>query len=346
MGEQEITVSIFCTVYNHEKYLRKCLDGFVSQKTDFKYEVIVHDDASTDLSPKIIEEYYKKYPDIFVPVIQKQNQCSQKIAIADDILFPLSKGKYIALCEGDDYWCNKYKLQKQYEYMENHSECLCCLHNTINHDVSGKKKDRLFNNWKDIHKMNESEIFFGWNVHTSSYFIRREYMQKPEFGKHFWSGDYVMLTWIFTKGSIVCLPQVMSVYNARIPSGITMQNLNSSLNKLAERTSARIEYLQNLRKNIPDSKYTNIINQRIQEDSFEVLRLQKMNQILLSTNKKDAISACKSITTDSRYKLFLKKQKGIKFFITLFKYHGYIVYSLWIFILRHYYKSGGNVKTN
>ena len=112
MKEKDIKLSIVCTAYNHEKYIRSALDGFVMQKTNFAFEAIVHDDASTDGTADIIREYAKKYPDIIVPIIQTENQHSKKVQITREIIFPMIKGKYIAFCEGDDYWTDPYKLQK------------------------------------------------------------------------------------------------------------------------------------------------------------------------------------------------------------------------------------------
>ena len=85
MKKNDVKVSVLCTAYNHEKFLRQCLDGFVMQKTNFKYEVIVHDDASTDGTKKIIEEYVKKYPELIKPIYQTQNQYSIDINIMDNI---------------------------------------------------------------------------------------------------------------------------------------------------------------------------------------------------------------------------------------------------------------------
>lgn len=119
-------VAIECLAYNHGSYIRQCLDGFVMQKTDFPFIAIVHDDASTDDTAKIIREYAQNYPDIIKPILETENQYSKKDgslgriikkAIPEDV-------KYIALCEGDDYWTDPYKLQKQINYMESHPECV------------------------------------------------------------------------------------------------------------------------------------------------------------------------------------------------------------------------------
>lgn len=135
--EEKVLVSVCCTAYNHAKYIRSCLDGFVNQKTDFKYEVIVHDDASTDNTANIIREYADKYPEIIKPIFQK-NQYSKGVPIYEKFIFPKCTGKYIAYCEGDDYWCNENKLQKQVDVLERNPEYVACVHQTKTLDLKRK----------------------------------------------------------------------------------------------------------------------------------------------------------------------------------------------------------------
>lgn len=115
-------VTIRCLVYNHEPYLRQCLDGFVMQKTNFPFEAIVHDDASTDRSAEIIREYAEKYPDIIKPIFETENQYSKRNGSIRRIMNEHTRGKYVALCEGDDYWIDPYKLQKQVDFLETHPD--------------------------------------------------------------------------------------------------------------------------------------------------------------------------------------------------------------------------------
>lgn len=126
--DKDVKVSVICTAYNHEKYIRKCLEGFVMQKTNFKFEVLINDDCSTDNTAKIIREFQEKYPDIIKPIYQTENQYSKGVDINGNILLPLAKGKYIAFCEGDDYWCDENKLQSQYDIMELNPDCKMCIH--------------------------------------------------------------------------------------------------------------------------------------------------------------------------------------------------------------------------
>ncbi len=170
--DKEVKVTVICVIYNQEKYLQKCLDGLAEQITNFSFEVILHDDASTDKSVEIIKKYCEQYDDIFFPILQKTNQYSKKIPFFSGLLNQ-AKGEYIALCEGDDYWCDPYKLQKQYDFMSEHSECSMCVHNTLIHDLNGGVPDSKFiNNGEcaDWWYLDEKQIYNYWIVHYSSYF--------------------------------------------------------------------------------------------------------------------------------------------------------------------------------
>lgn len=131
-------VSICCITYNHAKYIRDALDGFLMQKTTFPIEIIIHDDASTDGTADIIREYEAKYPDIIKPVYQTENQYSKGVRNFLTI-FPMAKGKYIAMCEGDDFWTDPKKLQIQYDFMESHPDYSLCMHGRYNLDYFNKR---------------------------------------------------------------------------------------------------------------------------------------------------------------------------------------------------------------
>ena len=125
-------VSIRCIAYNQKKYIKDTLEGFVQQKTTFKFEAIVHDDASTDGTAEIIKEYANKYPHIIKPIFETENQYSKHDGSLRKIMDEACKGKYIALCEGDDYWTDSYKLQKQIDFLENIPDyTMCCTNATI-----------------------------------------------------------------------------------------------------------------------------------------------------------------------------------------------------------------------
>lgn len=141
-------VSICCMVYNHEPYLRDCFEGFVMQKTNFSFEILVHDDASTDKSSDIIREYTAKYTDLFKPIYQTKNQYSQGKNPNRCYLFPRVQGKYIALCEGDDYWIDSYKLQKQVDFLENNPDYGLVHANYYIVDSNNIRKNKIDRTWK------------------------------------------------------------------------------------------------------------------------------------------------------------------------------------------------------
>ena len=122
-------VSIRCITYNHAPYIRQCLEGFVMQKTNFRFQAVVHDDASTDGTTEIVREYAEKYPDIIVPMYEEENRWSKHDGTLLTCMLPYLKGKYIAECEGDDYWTDPLKLQKQVDFMESHEDYSICIHN-------------------------------------------------------------------------------------------------------------------------------------------------------------------------------------------------------------------------
>ena len=117
-----VKVSILVLAFNHEAYIRRCLDGILMQKVRFPFEVLVHDDASKDGTPRIIQEYLSRYPGIIKPIFQTENKFSLGIPIGATFLYPIAQGDFIAECEGDDYWTDPNKLQEQVNFLESHPD--------------------------------------------------------------------------------------------------------------------------------------------------------------------------------------------------------------------------------
>jgi len=137
-------VSISCITYNQAAFICSCFDGFLSQITNFEFEILVHDDASTDGTKQIIEDYTAKYPNLFFPIYQSENQYSKGLrGIMVRFNFPRARGKYIALCEGDDYWIDPYKLQKQVDFLESNPD-YGLVHTSCQHTV--KKRQKIHQN--------------------------------------------------------------------------------------------------------------------------------------------------------------------------------------------------------
>lgn len=145
-------VSICCVTYNHAPFIRQCLDGFLMQQ-GVDYEILIHDDCSTDGTTEIIRGYAAKYPDIIKPLYEEENQfCKPGRESMDFYNYRRAKGKYIACCEGDDYWTDPLKLQKQVDFMEAHPEYSVCFHGVVVNDLRNGRR------WiPDYHLSNEED---------------------------------------------------------------------------------------------------------------------------------------------------------------------------------------------
>lgn len=136
-------VSIICITYNQEKFIKQTLEGFLKQETDFRFEVLVHDDASSDDTVSIVRDFTAAYPDIVKPIFEKRNQYSNSGWEFLNDMFYAAKGKYIAMCEGDDFWTDQSKLQKQIDYLESRPDYALCFHPVNVHYEDGDGENRI-----------------------------------------------------------------------------------------------------------------------------------------------------------------------------------------------------------
>lgn len=234
-NDNDVKVTVVCITYNHEKYIAEALDSFIRQKTNFKYQVYVGDDCSSDKTPEIILEYADKYPDIIVPFIREQNLGAERNLID---LCNHASSIYIAFCEGDDYWIDNNKLQKQYDYMEAHPELRACFHNTL----ILADEDWYFNDYYKPDKNGlrtipgsipnykkrefiDAPFYILWGpAHTSSMFFRWNYNIKiPEEFYDQGAGDHSIMMMQMGDGKIGYIDNIMSVYR-RSEAGVTMSN--------------------------------------------------------------------------------------------------------------------------
>lgn len=206
-------VSVICCAYNQEKYIEDALAGFVMQKTSFAFEVLISDDASTDKTAEIIRRYEKEYPDIIRAVYFPENQYSQGIS-PYLTLMKMVRGKYIALCEGDDYWISDDKLQKQFETLENHPECDMCAHRALLVRASDRKTIGAVEPRKDEGILSMEEVIAGGGnfIATNSLFCRTELQKNPPRFAAKYSFDYAAQMQGAIRGGIYYLSDTMSAY--------------------------------------------------------------------------------------------------------------------------------------
>lgn len=224
--EEPILVAIWCLVYNHEPYLRECLDGFVMQKTNFRFVAIVHEDVSKDGSAAIIREYEEKYPDIFRPIYETENQWSKPDGSLGRIMgaaIDATGAKYIAMCEGDDYWTDPYKLQKQVDFMESHPDYVACFHNAV---IDYGSSRRLFNSLNENHYPTTEDIIERkWFISTQTLLYRNLHLQCPEWGYKVINGDYLNELLLAKEGKFYYMDDVMAVYR-RFGQGVSVTLAN------------------------------------------------------------------------------------------------------------------------
>ena len=295
-------VSICCLVYNHERYLRDCLDGFFFQKTDFHYEIIIHDDASTDKSADIIKEYMTKFPNVITPIFQTENQYSKGKEIIANILFPQAKGKYIAYCEGDDYWIDPYKLQKQVEYMEHHPECSLTCHASQELYGNGKLVKRIpystdinmhfetiFNEWGDIPS---ASIVFNNKLYHRETHLR--------FAEGCPVGDGPLQIYLATIGHVHYFCNTMSIYRVNSIGSWSERN-RCNKEHLKQHQYKMISWAQRLYSILPSEKHQ-LIDMLILNKKFTLLMLDyNLPSILASSQYKQLY---KKLSMKSKISLF------------------------------------------
>jgi hypothetical protein len=201
-------VSVVSITYNHEAYIREALDGFIAQTTDFPVEIIVADDASTDATPAIIQEYADRHPHLFRPILRSENVGTH--ANLTDAL-SAARGKYLALCEGDDYWIDPMKLTKQVAFLDRHPETAVCFHPVWMIWTDGHARDWKFPVVQLRRNLSVETLISGNFIQTNSVVYRRlaRYDDIP--------ADVMPLDWYLhvrhaVHGDIAMLPETMAVY--------------------------------------------------------------------------------------------------------------------------------------
>ena len=232
-----VFVSILCLCYNHEKYIERCLEGFLKQKVNFNVEIIIHDDCSSDSSKKIIEEYKFKYPNVFRTVFECENQYKKGVNIENTILSKLIRGKYVMICESDDYWIDPFKIAFQVRALQFNDNCRFVSHATRNEDILGEKIGRIpkkfstgcYNREEVLPLLLENYMF-----HTTSFCFRAsdylDYCKNlPLFASNMSVGDYALALFFTNLGETVYLNKLMSAHVDQVPGSWTDKNRNKPL---------------------------------------------------------------------------------------------------------------------
>ncbi len=206
-------VSICCMTYNQESYIKDAINGFLCQKTNFDYEIIIHDDCSTDNTANIVKEYQEKYPELIKAILQKENQYSKGKNILNFCLAEAS-GEYIAICEGDDFWTDEYKLQKQIDILDANTQYSCCMHNVewLNCQTNISNKVEIYGADRVV---DTKQFLTGdrFPYNTCSLVIRKDLIQKmPDWVYACPVGDIPMQLYATMKGEMYFMKDYMATY--------------------------------------------------------------------------------------------------------------------------------------
>ena len=309
-NSNSIAVSIICNAYNHEPYIRDALESFVMQRTSFAFEVLVHDDASTDKTADIIREYEAKYPDIIKPIYQTENQYTK--GGVSRFQESRIKGKYVAFCEGDDYWTDPYKLQKQYDAMEAHPEVDICAHSAIKINAENKQQIAVIAPRNKDCIISTEDVIYGEGgfVATNSLFYRAElYSKNYEFRKIL-RLDYTLQILGSLRGGMLYLSDYMSAYRYMVPGSWTCNYVKDE-----KKQDALFEKKQKMLDSLNGEtvyKYDNIIKKRMLKN--EAARLIEKNKIKEVLNRK-----YRTVLKDYSYiiRLKLRLKAYFPFLVTL-----------------------------
>lgn len=269
-------VTVLCITYNQVDYIRDCLEGIVSQKTNFAFTAVIHDDASTDGTTEIVREYAEMYPDIIFPIIETENQFSKGVFFSSNWLKSIKWGKYIACCEGDDYWMDSCKLQKQYDFMEAHPDYSLCLHNAIINDFRYKIDYLSEPNSADKDKSCEEIILEGGGKinPTSSFFIRTS-CEWPPISHNCSANDHFELIKLASRGKVRWFSKPMSVYRWGVKGSWTDRYNHLDTSQVQKYVESCIEALM-ICDNATNNIYHDYIKRRA---SIESLKLSIATQM-------------------------------------------------------------------
>lgn len=245
-------VSIICITYNHAQYITDAIDGFLKQETRFPFEIIIHDDASTDETPAIIKRYQAEYPDLIKPIFQSVNQTStiKNNALLQIILTAGShaKGNYIAYCDGDDYWIDTLKLQHQIDAMQQHPECDMSFHPVFYEYAHTSQSRKIVSQHADHDQLFKTPNLIlgaaGFCPTTSFVFRKSVFDAIPNWLYEAPCTDYFLQILSSLRGGAIYLNRIMAVYRV-FSSG-------SWTNKMQHDEKLAYDYFTNMQQSLND----------------------------------------------------------------------------------------------
>lgn len=266
-------VSVTIISYNHEKFIESAINGALAQITDFSIEIIIYDDASLDGTQEIIKKYAQKYPGIIVPLLQEENQwLEKKVNGTVVIAWPSAKGKYIAWLEGDDFWTDPLKLQKQVDFLESHEEYVACFTGaTILNEMEGTSFD-FMKYFEEGDVSLEKIIEIGGSIYpTSSFVFRNNVINKDllDYLLEYLAGDTTLIIAAGMSGKVFFLNENTTVYRRWV--GGLYSSVSKDPRAIARWKQERLNGFKKLR-GITGGNLRRVVRQKISSESLYILR--------------------------------------------------------------------------
>jgi len=271
----EPLVTIRCTTFKQQQYIAQCIEGFLIQETSFPFEIAIHEDASPDGTANVIRQYAEKYPKIIKTLFETENQYSKNDGSFTRIVNTMLTSKYVAMCEGDDYWTAPDKLQQQIDYLETHPECTMVVHRceTVN-DRTGLSENQFpeFHEERDI-PIEEIILGGGGLFGTNTMVYRRELLECTK--EKYWDvspvGDFPLILSAAAKGTVHYIPNTMAVYRIFANGSWSSTTLLGA--KAFERRRAHVEGCREslvYYDEYTEKKHSHIIREKIDLNDFNL----------------------------------------------------------------------------
>ena len=319
---QNPLVTIRCMTYNHEKYIASAIEGFLSQKTTFPFVIYIHDDCSQDATAQIIRQYQDKFPHIIQATYESENQWSKKDGSLTRIVNSKIHTKYEAICEGDDYWIDEYKLEKQINYLEAHKGCSISITNGRVLNLKNGNFESIFRGKKEEEFGKENQIITLANCSalefppTASYVLRRECLEGIDEIPRCFTGDQRRRLFLMTKGYCYYFADETVVYRKSVPGSAMTRTKHQKRCELYQLSTGICEMLDAIDQ-ISDYKFSDelwkikvvhlkgiISNSR----SLKVLKNQNCKKVFSSYSLIHKVKIIiKMMTPDFVYEILRKK---------------------------------------
>ncbi len=302
-----VLVSVFSLAYNHGDYIARALESMVCQKTDFEYEIIVHDDASTDRTAEILREFEARYPDKIRGCYETENQFNNPdLDVLRDLMVPLSSGEYFAFCECDDSWEDPLKLQRQVDFLRAHPDYTMCVHTAYKHIVgTDRSEDKVYPDIAEDRDYDAGEIIrHGAGMFaTNSFMVRRDaFMDPPDCFKMRDFSDYTILMYAAIRGKVRCLKEPMSCHNEGVKDSWTVRIWNDP-EKHAVHQRAMVKMLNGI-DSFYEGKYHEAFAGAVEERETDLLETEY--QIALKANDRQELKK-------EKYRPLIRRDRNIAF---------------------------------